>query len=389
MPVQYILQIVFGALSLAILGTSGYLLWSWWDGETYRLADETLAVARDDWRLWTGLALLAFSFLGKFLIVPLVAKPDKRRTDALRGDGVRAEGAAGQALYVETTGKRDGPPVILTHGWGMDSTIWRYAKEDLGGRFKVTSWDLPGLGHSKPAKAGQISLSAFAADLKRLVAEQGRPTVLVGHSIGGMTIQTLARDHPEVFGRDVAGVVLLNTTHTNPLKTMILSGVVQALRWPVLEPLLRLTIWLQPLVWLQGWQSYLSGMAHLANRFGFGRYVTRSQLEHTTLLATRNPPAAQARGILAMLRWDATAALAQLSVPTLVVGGNKDIVTKLEANRTISERVPHGRLQVVDGVNHMGMLERYDIYDAAIADFVESVQPKRQADAPSFAPAAV
>ncbi len=53
--------------------------------------------------------------------------------------------------------------------------------------------------------------------------------MLVGHSIGGMTIQTLARDHPELFGREVVGVVLLNTTYTNPLKTMILPRLMQAL----------------------------------------------------------------------------------------------------------------------------------------------------------------
>ncbi len=103
--------------------------------------------------------------------------------------------------------------------------------------------------------------------------------------------------------------MLVNTTYTNPLRTMALGGLAQALRRPLLEPMLRLTIWLQPLAWLSAWQSYLSGAAHLANRTGFSQHVTRSQLEHTTLLATRNPPAASARGNLAMFGWDADGAL--------------------------------------------------------------------------------
>ncbi|MFN3537050.1 MAG: alpha/beta fold hydrolase, partial [Brevundimonas sp.] len=207
-----------------------------------------------------------------------------------------------------------------------------------------------------------------------LVKETGGPVVLVGHSIGGMTIQTLARDYPEMLGREVVGLVLINTTHINPLRTIILSPFFQAIRLPVLTPLMMAAIVLQPLVWLSAWQSYLSGMAHVANRFGFGRFVARSQLDHTTLLMTRNPPGVQARGNLAMFGWDATAALPTIGLPVLVLGGDMDIVTKLEASRTIADAIPHARLQVVEGVNHMGFLERADIYNTAVADFVNQLQ---------------
>ncbi len=64
-------------------------------------------------------------------------------------------------------------------------------------------------------------------------------------------------------------------------------------------------------------------MAHGANRFGFGRFVTRSQLEHTILQMTRNPPGVQARGNPAMCEWDATAALRTIGVPVLVIGGER------------------------------------------------------------------
>lgn len=95
----------------------------------------------------------------------------------------------------------------------------------------------------------------------------------------------------------------------------------------------------------------------------------RSQLEHTTLLATRNPPGVQARGNLAMFHWDATDTLKALDVPLLVLGGDKDIITKAEASRTIASE-GHGRLDVIEGVNHMGFLERADLYHQAIEAFV-------------------
>lgn len=378
MPLLFLLRLIFSLLSWAVLAAAGYLIWSWWQGDLVVAPDGLARRVRDeDWRLWAGLALLAWSFLGKWLVVPLVAKPDTRRTRPDRVAGQIVKSPGGGELHVEVSGPIDGPPIILTHGWGLDSTIWFYARHDLARRFRVITWDLAGLGKSRRGSSGKIDLSRFADDLAAILDLTGqRPAVLVGHSIGGMTIQTLARDHPRLFADKVRGVALLNTTYTNPLRTMVFSRLFQALRRPLLEPLLHLTIWLQPVAWLSAWQSYLSGSAHLANRFGFGRFVTRSQLEHTTLLATRNAPAVQARGNLAMFRWDATGALQGFQTPVLVIGGEVDIITKLEASREIARSAPEARLQMVDGVNHMGFLERANLYTAAIESFAESVQPE-------------
>lgn len=374
------LRLFTTVLSLAILAAGGYLLWSWAQGAWARDATGDLVRVREDWRLGTALALLAWSFLGGRVLPWLVARRDERPLAPERGQGRTIEGASGSALYVESHGRTGGPPIIFTHGWGMDSTFWSYIRQDLADRFHLVFWDLPGLGRSTTGR--EVSLSAFAADLATLIEVTGRrPVVLVGHSIGGMIIQTLVKERPDLHGR-IAGVVLLNTTYTNPLRTMILSRLALALQKPLLEPAMRLAIWLQPLVWLLNWQSYLGGSTHLALRLGFGRYVTRSQLEHVTRLAVRNPPAVQARGDLAMLRWDATGALGRLRAPVLVVGGDLDIVTKLEANRLIAEGAPGAELRVVEGVNHLGPLERADAYNRLIADFALRAQPSVTADMP-------
>jgi pimeloyl-ACP methyl ester carboxylesterase len=226
-----------------------------------------------------------------------------------------------------------------------------------------------------------MSLDGFAGDLATLIGRCGpQPIVLVGHSIGGMTIQTLLREHPEVQDR-LAGIVLLNTTYTNPLKTMVMSRLLQAIQRPILEPAAHLTIWLSPLIWLSKWQSYLSGSTHAAMRLGCGKFVTRSQLEHVALLATRASPAIEARGDLAMFRWDATDALNSLRIPALVIGGDKDLVTKLEASRVIASENGLATLRVVEDVNHMGPMERAELYDQMIMTFVDDVHAARSAPA--------
>jgi pimeloyl-ACP methyl ester carboxylesterase len=366
-PIILLLRTATTLVSLALLATGGHLLWSWYDGELVRDAFGALVRTREDWRLWAGAALLAWSVLGRAVLTPLLARSDDRPSRRVRENGRRQAGASGSDLYVEMHGPEGAPVILFTHGWGLDSTVWSYAKADLADRFRLVVWDLPGLGQSKAAPGAGVSLEAFAADLAGLVRAIERPVVLVGHSIGGMTIQTLFRDHPEISSR-VAGVVLLNTTYTDPLKTMVLSSVLEPLRRPVLEPLMRAAAWLQPLVWLSQWQSYLSGSAHMAHRFGFGKYVTRSQLDHSALLATRNPPAIQARGNLAMFRWDATGAMPRGGPPLLVIGGERDIITKPSASQAIAAS-GGGRLEIIEGVNHIGFLERSDLYDQLIGDF--------------------
>jgi pimeloyl-ACP methyl ester carboxylesterase len=375
MPLIVIFRALFSLFSLLIPVAAGYLLWTWFEGEPELLPNGAIVRIREEWRLWVALALIAWCALGRVVITPLLARGDTDPSRAERSNGIMTPGAEGASLYVEMSGPQAATPIILTHGWGLDSTAWYYAKRDLGRQFRVIAWDLPSLGRSKSGSgARSIGLSAFAANLKSVIDLAGdQKVILVGHSIGGMTIQTLARDLPELFERKVAGVVLLNTTYTNPLKTMIASRLALALRAPLIEPLLRLAIWLQPLAWLSAWQSYFSGSAHVAERLGFGGAVTRSQLEHATLLGTRNPPGALARGNLAMFKWDASDVFAGLNIPILVVGGEKDIVTKLEASHRIAASASGANLQAMQGANHMGFMENAAAYDAAIAEFAERV----------------
>ena len=228
-------------------------------------------------------------------------------------------GADGAELHVEEYGSDpEGPLLLMTHGWDLDAMAWYYEKKSLTERFRLVMWDLPGLGLSKQPSDGQYSLERMAGDLRAVpdATAKGRPVILLGHSIGGMTILTFCRLFPELLGREVAGIVLVNTTYTMPLNTVVAAGLLKALRWPVLVPLLYLTIWLWPLVWAMNWKSYIDGSAHKSTGWiSFSGRETRGQLDFAAFFTAKQHPGVIAKGILAMLQWDETATLPRISVP--------------------------------------------------------------------------
>jgi pimeloyl-ACP methyl ester carboxylesterase len=365
------LQRLFALASIAVFALAGWLIWNWYDAD--HVADTLSLPEPSTAPLWWGVGLMAFSLFGRWPVLLLLGRGEASGP-ARRAESLTVPGADGALLHVEVEGASEGPILLFTHGWGLSARIWAEARADLGRRFGLVFWDLPGLGRSGRPSAG-YSIEAFAEDLHAVIdgLPEERPVILVGHSIGGMIVQTFCARHPELLSRRIAGIVLENTTHTNPLKTMIFSRA-----FTPLQPLIELSCWidtfLSPLIWLMNWQAWLNGSSHLAARLvGFGARPTREQLDRTVRLVTKNSPAVQARGNLAMLRWSVTERLPAIDVPAIVIVGGRDLITTDHAGETIVEALPQGRLVRVEEAGHMGPVEKAGFYNEQIADFAEFV----------------
>lgn len=372
MTFLHLLQRIFALSSLAVLGVGAWLVWSWVD-----LRDEihpTLGEPQN-WRLWLGVALLAWSLLGRFAIMALAGPGSAKSLGRLaRGEARRLPTADGAELHLERFGPEGAPVLLMIHGWGMDSTTWRDQRERLAQRYQVICLDLPGLGLSTGFGDGFYSLPRFADAVAEAVRALGpRPMVLVGHSIGGMILQEFAKRHPDMLGRDVAGLVLQNTTCVDASRTTVMSGLLQAIR-PAIGPMMKLDIALSPLVRLMNWQSYLSGSTHLAMRVaGFGTRPAPGQLDHTALLPTRNSPAVQAKGNLAMMNWDGAGDLRHIGLPVLVFIGGRDLVTRPDAGEGVARAFAAAHLAPVPRAGHMGPMELAGDYAEAVAAFADDV----------------
>ena len=363
-PFPLLFSWLAGLLSLAVLGGGLYLLWAWYVGV---LVGTGYVVG--------GLVMTLLSLFGRWLV--LLFRPsgaDEPR--ALQAPAqVRLERPDGTSLYVERYGPPGAPTLVLTHGAGANRTSWCYLVRALAERFQVLIWDLPGLGHSSKPGHGDYSLERHAQDLTAVLGlAAGQPTILVGHSLGGMVVLTFCRLFPQHLGTAVRGLALVDTSYTNPARTTTASAVITALQRPLLEPLLHVTAWLAPLVWLMSWLGYLNGSSHLLGMvFGFAGTETRGQLD----LAVRyNPlawPGVQARETLAMLRYDATPVLGSIGVPALVLTGDLDRLIVPETAGAMAERLPDGRLVRLAPAGHMAVFERHERLAAEVGAFAERV----------------
>jgi pimeloyl-ACP methyl ester carboxylesterase len=278
----------------------------------------------------------------------------------------------GSEIQVELYGPEDGPPVVLTHGWGADGTEWYYLKRQLADRFRLIVWDLPGLGLSRGPDNRDFSLEKYARDLEAVLGlAEGRPAVLLGHSIGGMITLTFCRLFPEALGTRVSGLALVHTTYTNPVRTTQHAGFYTAIEKPVIMPLLHLTIWLSPLVWIMNVLSYLNGSAHVSTiRSSYAGHQTWEQVDFMTRYQAKDSPAVLARGMFGMIHYDATATLGTLGLPTLVVPGDRDPVCQPEASLRIDREAPGARLAPLAPAKHLGLIEHHARFGELAAEFV-------------------
>lgn len=331
----------------------------------------------------SGALLLAIvGTLGRFVTSPLLFRrlgSDEPHADR-QGEIRQIVRPDGTTLEVQIIGPADAPALVLTHGWGNDSDAFYYVKKQLGPKFRLVFWDLPGHGRSSSAVNNDYGTERLASDLRAVIeATATQPVTLVGHSLGGMTVLTLCRLFPELLGSRVASAVLVHTTYTNPLRTMSMSGLYSALQKPLIEPLLHLTVWLSPVVWLMNWLSYLNGSAHRSTaRQSFAGTETRGQLNFASSYTVQTSPAVLARGALGMLRYDAQDALTRLTIPVQVIAAESDPVCLPEASQFMASRIPSARLETLAPARHLGLMERNQDFSALLSAVVATDVPAGQ-----------
>lgn len=251
----------------------------------------------------------------------------------------------GARLAVWDVGDPGSPVVVLPHCWGCSHAIWiPVARRLVEAGNRVVLYDQRGHGASTRGTA-LLSIETLADDLAAVLeARDVTDAVLSGHSMGGMTIMSLATYRPEVLKARARALVLVATAAAdNGL------GVAQAERLAV-----RL---ISSSVVSKALQS---SRGHHFVRSSFGVDPVRAHVDLTRNLFGNCDGAVRGGYLSSMSAMNLLEGIATIEMPTTVMVGSRDRLTVPARAQQIAGAVPGARLVTLENRGHMLPLEDPD-----------------------------
>lgn len=296
------------------------------------------------------------------------------RRDVVTDDGVRLH------VEVDEPAGRPDLTVVFSHGYALNLDSWHFQRRDLRGTARLVFWDQRSHGRSTGAGDGSVSFERLALDLSQVIDEvvPKGPIVLVGHSMGGMTLMAFAAARPELFGDRVAGVGLITTSHrdlaTTPLGVQGKAGqVARRLAPGVVAALAR-----QPALIERGRRAGSDLGYVLTRRYSFAERASPSLVAFTAQMNAATPIDVVADFLPLFSVHDQRASLATLAkVPTVVIGAEGDRLTPVEHSQELADELPGGAYIEIPEAGHMVLLERHEIVTENLRQLIQRARKER------------
>ncbi|WP_328341148.1 alpha/beta hydrolase [Streptomyces violaceus] len=249
-------------------------------------------------------------------------------------------------------------PLVLVHGHPFDRTMWAPQLETFSADRRVIAPDLRGYGAS-PVAPAVTDFSGFARDIEALLDElKVESFVLAGLSMGGQ----IAMDCYRLFPERVSGLVLADTFPSAETTEGVRTRDAMADR-----------------LMAEGMRGY----ADEALERMVAPYAPDGVKAHVHRMMTATAPEGAAAALRARARrpgYDDL--LARVSVPALVVVGADDTFTPVSDALAMHTALPDAALHIIDGAAHMPNLERPDVFDQALGEFLARVDARQPSSAP-------
>ena len=273
----------------------------------------------------------------------------------------------GIALHVEIDEPDPWPAgarqtVVLSHGYALNLDAWHFQRQALRARARLVLWDQRSHGRSERSPLGHATIEQTGRDLGRVIDETAPdgPLVLIGHSMGGMSILALAEQRPELFADRVIGVGLVASSAAGlgdvSLGVRGLPGrVLRRLAPGVVSALARRGDLVDRTRLLGNDLSFA-----LTRRYSFASDVPPSYVEWTAEMLAATPIDVVAEFFPDFDEHDRREALGAIrELETLILVGREDRVTPLSHSEQIAAAVPRAQLVVLDNCGHMLLLEHH------------------------------
>ncbi|MQA05788.1 MAG: alpha/beta fold hydrolase [Streptosporangiales bacterium] len=299
----------------------------------------------------------------------------------LRGRSLTVLADDGVPLHVEIDGDDDADvTVVFCHGFGLRSDAWHYQRRYLRHLGRLVFWDQRGHGRSGRGADERCTIEQLGRDLNAVLgaAVPRGPIVLVGHSMGGMTIMALAEQHPELFGDRVVGVGLVGTA-ADPVSFVARNFS------PRLDPVSASVVGVlgKQTALVEGARRLGSDLMYLlvhAYAFGSGA-VSPSVATFQDRMVRQTPIDVVAAFYPVFGNHNRFAALPVIErVESVVVAGDEDRLTPLAHAETLVSHLPGAEYVVVPRAGHMVMLEEPGAVNEALGQLVDRALLSAESD---------
>lgn len=227
--------------------------------------------------------------------------------------------------------------VLFIHGAGGGLYTWSYQKSFFEKEFNPIIIELPGHGESEGE--GKQEIVGYAEHVYALLkALSLKKVFLVGHSMGGAIVQTLALSHPEA----IKGIVLVGTGARLKVFPMILEGI----------------------------RSNFADTVTMINQFAFSRKAPSDLIEKGVSLMVQCKAEVLYGDFLACDRFDVMKEVEKIVLPTLILCGDDDQLTPVKYSQFLQSRIKGSKLEVLPNAGHMVMMESSQAFNEKIRAFI-------------------
>lgn len=293
----------------------------------------------------------------------------------LHAPGIDVVATDGVTIHVEVDGDLNAPvTIVFVHGFTLSMDSFHFQRRELGDMARLVFYDQRSHGQSGRSTPEHSTVDQLGKDLYAVlqaVASNG-PLILVGHSMGGMTVLALADQHPELFGSRIVGVALLATSTGNLTKSLIgLPGWASRIVDPAIPQVAKIVRSRASLI--QNNRELGSDFAFMATRYlSYGSSVPPSLVAFMEAMLNATSVEVMSEFFDTFLSHDKLAALGVLrDIPVLVVCGERDRMTPASHSAAIADALPDAELQIIDGAGHMALIDRYPAVNRALRGLVD------------------
>jgi pimeloyl-ACP methyl ester carboxylesterase len=289
----------------------------------------------------------------------------------------------GVPLAVREAGPVDAPlTMVFAHGFCLRMGAFHFQRKRLGEQWgpdvRMVFYDQRGHGQSGEADPETYTLTQLGQDLESVLQEVAPRgvIVLVGHSMGGMTVLSHARQFPEQYGRRIVGAALISSAAEGVTR----SPLGEILKNPALEAV-RFTARSAPKLMHRGRNVSRSLVGPILRAASFSDLRVSRSLDAFSQRMMNGTPIATMVGFLHALEvHDETGGLwTLLRIPTLIACGDHDLLTPDECSRKMAASLPQSELVIVTGASHLALLDKPDAINDGLIRLVDRAIPSKMA----------